>query len=407
MKKIRTYRKCPVCGCAIANILFPVDIYVEDMGLPNHYDAVRCDYCGMCYANTTASESDYEHYYSTFNYYSGHPGMVKKEVSLRHEKIEDILREYSSEKQEIIDVGFGNGELLQRLKQHGFSRISGMDPSAESVNMLKKRGIKGFLGSVQQEIPKEHQEKYDIAIMTEVLEHLLSPAHAIQNLRSLLKPDGYVILTLPSFDDLSQYHLPLQNLINYEHINYYSHVSLRFFMELNGFHEIEVQKREHEVDDGSIAYGILGVYRRIDMEQNYSVTPPGGGRACIKNCTPYQDQHTGEELYSYYQKQRMLWKEKFSFMEDLRQSQRPIAVWGAGGYFRQIWYETELFKCNVVLIVDNSKQKQGTTFCNRIINSPYSLQKFKGMLLIFAVRYQNEIKEELDRMGFQGEFKFL
>lgn len=43
--RVHTYRRCPVCGCEVGSVLFPVDLFVEDMGLPNHYDAVRCDDC--------------------------------------------------------------------------------------------------------------------------------------------------------------------------------------------------------------------------------------------------------------------------------------------------------------------------------------------------------------------------
>lgn len=392
--KICAKRPCPVCGCHVVSPLFPVNLYLEDKGLPNQYEAVRCDYCGMCYANTTASSADYERYYRDFNYYGGNPGAIKSEEILRYQAIEALLRQYSGPQCEILDVGFGGGGLLCYLKSRGFLQTAGMDPSAESVNMLRVKGIEGFCGSLQQEPEKAYQGKYDVVISTNVLEHLFLPKLGMQNLRALLKTGGYAILTLPLFDDLSQYKLPLVNLINHEHINYFSLVSLRFLSELSGFCEIATKKIEIEREGSSVTYGALGVYRRIE------------GDMADWN-TPYQDQHTGDVLKNYYNRQQILLYERFAFLEDLRQTQTPLAIWGAGTYLMQLWQITALAECNIAMIVDGAVQKQGSVFCGMTIRSPQTLQDFKGIVLIAAMRNNQEILESIRETGFQGTVKQL
>lgn len=65
-------RSCPACGCfenkkiRTINMVFP-----EDILLPNSYDVVVCENCGMCYSNTSASLEDYDKYYQTSSTYVG------------------------------------------------------------------------------------------------------------------------------------------------------------------------------------------------------------------------------------------------------------------------------------------------------------------------------------------------
>jgi len=348
----------------------------------------------MCYANTTASSADYERYYCNFNYYGGHPGTLKSEEKLRYQAIENLLRQYSSQEREILDVGFGGGGLLCYLKGRGFLRVSGMDPSRESVNMLKGKGISGFCGSLQQKLETVQQGKYDVVISTNVLEHLFLPRLGMQNLRALLKAGGYAILTLPLFDDLSQYKLPLVNLINHEHINYFSPGSFRLLAELSGFCEVATQRIEIERERSSITYGMLGVYRRIDDK-------------VVDWSTPYQDQHTGDVLRNYYRCEQQLLPERFAFLEDLKQAKTPLAIWGAGTYLMQMWQTTALAECNIEMIVDGAVQKQGSTFCGMTIHSPQILREFKGIVLVAAMRSKKEILKRIREIGFQGVVKQL
>lgn len=393
-QKIYTHRPCPVCGCNIANPLFPVCLHVEDKGLPNQYEAVQCDYCGMCYADTTATGEDYERYYREFNYYGKRPGTIKAVELQRYQAIANLLRQHSDLEREILDVGFGDGGLLYYLKNQGFLRIAGMDPSADSVDLLNKNGINAFCGSLQQKPEISQQGRYDVVISTNVLEHLFSPKLGIQNLRALLKENGYAILTFPLFDELEEYRLPLCNLVNHEHINYFSRTSIRFLFELMGFRELVTQKIEIERDAASITYGLLGVYQYIDMRrENWSL--------------PYRDQRTGAVLQGYYNKQQHLLQEQLSFLQDLERTQTPIALWGAGTYLTQIWEVTILPQCNIVMIVDGSVQKQGTIFGGMTIQPPDALRGFEGEVLVSAMRSNEEILEILKQLDFRGGIKLL
>ena len=64
------HRNCPVCdkktGEKIEHICMNVP---ENYRLPDSYNIVVCDNCGMVYADTSASMEDYDWYYTNCNFY--------------------------------------------------------------------------------------------------------------------------------------------------------------------------------------------------------------------------------------------------------------------------------------------------------------------------------------------------
>nr|WP_297274196.1 class I SAM-dependent methyltransferase [uncultured Agathobaculum sp.] len=387
-KKIVTSRNCPVCGCSVAEELFPVNLDLSNTTLPDQYHAVACDYCGMCYADTAASIQDYEQYYSECNYYGGHPGTIKQEEQNRFAVIAEQLQKHTSKDAMILDIGFGKGELLCYLKQHGYTNLQGMDPSVQSVSALQEKGIQGIILSLQAtEIPSAYQKKFDVIILTEVWEHLYALKRCIENVKTLLKDSGHLILTLPTFDDLSCYRLPLVNMINHEHINYFSQNSLNFFMNINGMESIELCRTVIEEEGDSITYGVLGIFQI----RKFSSIP-------IK-----KDETTKITLSNYYVKEQHDIDRKNQILSQYLDRNTPIAIWGAGTYLRQLWHETVLPQCNIVAVIDGSTQKQGQTFERFTIESPEKLCSYDGIVFIAVMRYEKEVRARLRELGFHGD----
>lgn len=386
-KRVVASRNCPVCGCEVVEELFPVNLDLSNTTLPDHYNVVACDYCGMCYADTTASLQDYEQYYCECNYYGGHPGNVKQEEQNRFAEIEAHLQKLVKKDAVILDIGFGKGELLTYLKQKNYTNLRGMDPSVQSVSALREKGINGVVLSLQTtEIPLDYQRKYDVIILTEVWEHLYALKRCIQNVKSMLTESGYLILTLPTFDDLSDYHLPLVNMINHEHINFFSKCSLGSFMTIYGMKAVELCRTVIEEDHGSITYGILGVFQQSGL----------------KDVVLEMDEITKDVLRNYYLKEKCELNKKNQILSRYFSQNIPILIWGAGTYLRQLWHETILPQCNIVAVVDGSEQKQGQLFGKFTIESPERLHNFDGTVLIAVIRYTEEIKARLSAFGFQG-----
>ena len=235
---MKTKRNCPVCGLDEADVITAIEMDTPDhIHLPNKYNIVCCKNCGMCYADTSASEKDYDEYYNQNNYYGGWGG---NSTSLyTYSIIKKILGKITSEHTSIVDIGCGNGTLLKYLNDSraGYC-LCGIDPSENSIEKLREQGIHGEVGSIYT--APSTGEKYSVAIFTAVLEHLFNPGKAIASIKNnYLKSGGYILVCWPCFDDLLSDDSPVLNNFNHEHINYFSVLSADRLLSKYGFERVE------------------------------------------------------------------------------------------------------------------------------------------------------------------------
>lgn len=92
----------------------------------------------------------------------------------------------------LLDIGCGQGRNLELLRPY-CSKISGIDINPEQIQALKNKGFDVFLPN---ELP---DEKYDILLMSHVVEHLSTTdlIRFIENYLPLLKEDGHLIILTP------------------------------------------------------------------------------------------------------------------------------------------------------------------------------------------------------------------
>jgi 2-polyprenyl-3-methyl-5-hydroxy-6-metoxy-1,4-benzoquinol methylase len=100
----------------------------------------------------------------------------------------------------ILDIGGGFGQMLLRLRDSGFSNIKGIDIGNESVDFCRSKGLDVTLIESIQAYASENQGKYQLILMSHVLEHIpkeltIETLHAI---RSMLAPGGSYIVMVPN-----------------------------------------------------------------------------------------------------------------------------------------------------------------------------------------------------------------
>lgn len=66
-------RKCPICGTSEGEVLHKQHFVLpEGHPLSDGYDVVSCVKCGFVYADTTATQDDFECFYTKFSKYEDH-----------------------------------------------------------------------------------------------------------------------------------------------------------------------------------------------------------------------------------------------------------------------------------------------------------------------------------------------
>ncbi len=113
------------------------------------------------------------------------------------ERIRKVSRNLNAEEcDRILEVGCGSGRVLQQIKK---GELFGIDISRHLLKKAKRRlGRKAKIrfGNAQK-IPFRNNF-FDKVICTEVLEHLLDPTKAIDEIRRVSKRNSLVILSVPN-----------------------------------------------------------------------------------------------------------------------------------------------------------------------------------------------------------------
>jgi len=91
-------------------------------------------------------------------------------------------------------------------------------------------------------------EKYDLIILSEVLEHLFFPEKFLSNLKNLLKPRGEIVITVPNVlfwknrlkIFFGNFNYTAQGIMDRGHIHFFTWNSLIYLTEVQGFSLIKV-----------------------------------------------------------------------------------------------------------------------------------------------------------------------
>lgn len=95
----------------------------------------------------------------------------------------------------VVDLGAGTGALLLRLQDAGFTDLEGADMAEANWSVpaipYTRVDLNGSFASA-------FRRKFRIACLSEVIEHLDSPRHALVQARLLLEDGGYLAVTTPN-----------------------------------------------------------------------------------------------------------------------------------------------------------------------------------------------------------------
>lgn len=116
----------------------------------------------------------------------------------RLEFIDSIISKYDLKKLKVLDVGCGNGNISRYVGAKGHL-VTGIDISANAINKAKE--LTNLPNVKFRNIPAEKldsNDKFDLIICSEVIEHLSIPEQVLTTLKKLLNSNGTLIVTVPN-----------------------------------------------------------------------------------------------------------------------------------------------------------------------------------------------------------------
>lgn len=121
--------------------------------------------------------------------------------ALKRSLIINSITKLTSKNSTILEIGSGGGLLSAELTKLGFDIIS-TDIEPASGNYTKEMGVKKvFISNCGEAIPLR-DASIDIIFMTDVLEHIKDDYKTISECVRLLKPGGYILITVPAYQCL-------------------------------------------------------------------------------------------------------------------------------------------------------------------------------------------------------------
>ena len=246
-------RVCPFCGA----------LGFEKLIRPDELTIRFCKKCGTYFVSPAPSEFALSEFYKKYSRIQRPRGSLDKaqaKVIERTSPFSDFrVCEFASmtnlKGKRVLDVGFGTGEMLYRLRQLG-AIVEGIDLDIDNVQSVKSLLNLNVYCKTLDEI---RGEKYDLIIMHDLIEHLLNPFDLLKKCYLMLNDKGLISIFTPNASFAHREKNPILFRVDLEHLNYITFQTCRYIADSLKMQEIHLE---------SIGFPFLGNI----VEQNSGVS---------------------------------------------------------------------------------------------------------------------------------------
>jgi 2-polyprenyl-3-methyl-5-hydroxy-6-metoxy-1,4-benzoquinol methylase len=186
---------CAVCGATESDLVFSVpSLRLRTQNLS--FEIRSCRQCGLVRLSPRPSAEDMAVLYQPQHYTSPRRDLVARlEGLIRRERV-SFVRGHSRGNR-ILDVGCGNGGMLQALSEAKYD-VHGLEPYQDALAEVPEE-LRSRIRCEPFESANYPGASFDVITLWHVLEHLARPVEILQSIHTFLKPEGSLILEVPNF----------------------------------------------------------------------------------------------------------------------------------------------------------------------------------------------------------------
>lgn len=386
MSSVRLNRKCPICESEFGTVLH-TQRFAEssEIGSQAVVDIVSCDRCACGFSDLKIGQDELDRSYEEHSKYADMSvfGEVSDEDPRLNESPWDLTRLSSTaswiskhipdRQARILDAGCATGTLIGLLSDHGFTNLVGLDPSPLAAATARKHyKVEAYAGSFCD--PPSEIGRFDVIILSHVLEHIADVKSAANGLASMVDEGGLVYLEVPDASRYSDFLVAPYHDFNNEHVNHFSLQCLDTLLELRGFERVVGSSKEVPIAPDILYPAAFGLWRKSNQH----------GQSI-----PF-DEVLRNSLERYVTASHKL----LSRLDEwIRANVRdePVALWGAGNLTLKLLASTSLSDKNVSAIVDGSTQRQGVALSGNLVRDPLELKDFEGTVIVMSLHHASSI----------------
>ncbi|MBF0504444.1 MAG: class I SAM-dependent methyltransferase [Candidatus Omnitrophica bacterium] len=239
---------CALCGTTVSGrVKYKENFRMDDLNektfsarrLPDriHYRILRCPQDGMVWSSPVLSAGDaaklYKH--SSFSYTDEIQNLTVTYIEALKQVLDNIKFDAS-----ILEIGCGNGFMLDALYKKGFHRLYGIEPSQDAVQKtpahIRERIV---VNSFDEGTFSEGT--FDLIYFFQTLDHIYDPNVFIAQCFKWLKPGGFIVAFQHNVESISARALGrLSPIIDVEHIYLFSPETIKVIFKKHGFSVLRV-----------------------------------------------------------------------------------------------------------------------------------------------------------------------
>ncbi|UTW57626.1 class I SAM-dependent methyltransferase [Kordiimonas sp. SCSIO 12603] len=374
---------CMVCKSTNFDTMKSVKWIITGLGPQDVHFGV-CKDCGHIQQNPLPSMETIEAFYLEYSNYfvldENYTPPPKAQLFTTKHMLSSANR-LMPNKGKLYEIGCGSGIHLHYFKQDGWD-VAGCEPSRDTGAQAQKLlGDCISLGFAHECLTG--QEKYDVILLSGVLEHVPAPHDLIKIAYDHLKDDGLFICQVPC---ARQPHLFCPGWLALEHLSYFSTEILTRVLEENGF-----QAQEVILDDTLSAYpSISAACRKADL---YSGPQPKHHNMYSMNKQMIEDHLSIDQQH-------------WSAVESRFQHIDEAYIWAAGVHTAQLFSETNILeKITIKNVIDSSPLKVGhKQGPYEILSKDQFASNYNGeYVIISSHHFELEIAAGLKEMGISED----
>jgi 2-polyprenyl-3-methyl-5-hydroxy-6-metoxy-1,4-benzoquinol methylase len=202
------------------------------------YHVVRCSGCGLLFRHPAIRPERLGDLYSSGHYAGFLAGeYTQKRIRRYRVTMEPFGRLFRrGQDRRLLDFGCGNGLFLELAHRRGFD-CYGVDLAADAIEVARRKpsGRHAYHGT-PMDVPELAAGGFDVITMWSVLAHLARPVDDLAMLRSLLAPDGVLLLLTVNAGSLKLKHdLDRWGGFTPNHLAFFDPQTLRHLLRRAGF----------------------------------------------------------------------------------------------------------------------------------------------------------------------------
>ena len=342
------------------------------------------------FADNLPSQKEYDHYYRDSNKYTysnkvpdGLTKIYRDMFSLCESVIMTNNPAHENKRFKVLDVGCSIGYFLNMFKSKGYRYLNGVEPSETCSRVARELYEIDVFPGILSEYKSAH--KFDLIILTGVLEHISDFNGLIPYAARLLKESGIMMAAVPDAKKFSLNPQSPFDEFSFEHINYFTNQTLSNLLSRFGMKNIYSRTIEGSFYDTKVLVSFYKKSNEVDSREGDS---EGISRmrsyieACNKKSKPLEKKIDG-----------------------LIKSDESLIVWGVGSLTYRLLATTNLGQAKIQAFVDSNESLQGKRVMDKQIVSPdlfYSLDR--GTVFIASHIYKREIENVLkNKYKFRGK----